>query len=342
MIFALLWLYGAKGFVLYKGMKIIKIGTRGSPLALKQVEMVKAALAQKCPDIQTQTVVIKTSGDWDPAQGEVRLSEKEGGKGQFAKEIEAALLAGEIDCAVHSMKDMDSHMPKGLILEHMLERDDSRDVLLVSKSAKIGQKKRLDILPEGAVIGTASVRRQAFLLARRPDLKIVPMRGNVQTRIDKLRKEQKVDATLLALAGLKRLGLEDEADVILDPEEMLPAAGQGAVGIELREKDSDILAIFSQISHGETVLRVLAERAALAVLGGSCHTPIGAHAMLQGDHMHLRLQITALDGSQSYTEEGVYVVRNNEEARAFGRQLGHILKDKVPARFLDQHIKGAP
>lgn len=329
------------GFVRIKMNKVLKIGSRGSPLALAQVEMVRTALAETFPDLQTELVVIKTSGDWEPAHGEVRLSAQDGGKGLFAKEIERALLAGAIDCAVHSSKDMDSDIPSGLILRHYLPRADARDVLLLSRKVKESlddlPADPFEALPHGATVGTASVRRQAFLLARRPDLNIVPMRGNVQTRIDKLNNDQ-VDATLLAMAGLSRLGLEHAADYVLDDDDMLPAAGQGAVCIELRGGDGGITAVFDQINHAETCVCVTAERAALKTLDGSCHTPIGAHAVLRDGGVYLRLQVAALDGSTVITQQGLLTDWSTGDVAGFGRGVAAQLKDKIPASMLDQSI----
>ncbi len=333
--------------------KIIRIGTRGSPLALVQANTVCAKLAEAHPDLQTEIVVIKTSGDWKPSDGEVRLSEAEGGKGQFAKEIEQALLAGEIDAAVHSMKDMDSHLPDGLVLDHMLEREDPRDALLLRDRVSLGGELSSDdlannsqlkdggfsALPEGCVVGTASVRRAAFLLSRRPDLKIVPFRGNVQTRIDKLRGENSdgsVGCTLLAMAGLNRLGLADEVDVVLGVEDMLPAAGQGAVGIEVREgdEDEDVLSIFSHISCFNTVVCVKSEREVLRILDGSCHTPIGAYATYEGGELWLRVRVSSLDGQQNFEDEIRGAVENVEDAIKLGHEIGRRLKKKIPPGIL--------
>ncbi|PZO86581.1 MAG: hydroxymethylbilane synthase, partial [Micavibrio aeruginosavorus] len=195
--------------------KSLKIGTRGSPLALLQTEMVEGALKARLPDLQIERVVIRTTGDWKPEQGEKRLSEAEGGKGLFAREIELALLDRTIDCAVHSLKDMPSFLPEGLALDHMLERADPRDAFICHKVSSY-----MD-LPQGAVVGTSSLRRQAFLLAKRPDLKIVPIRGNVQTRLAKLAEGQ-VDATYLAMAGLDRLGISGDFIHPVSMEDMLP------------------------------------------------------------------------------------------------------------------------
>ena len=315
-----------------ESLKILRIGTRGSPLALKQVEMVQGALGEHFPDLKTEVVVIQTSGDWKPEDGEVRLSEEAGGKGQFAKEIEAALLAGEIDCAVHSMKDMDSFLPDGLVIDHMLPREDVRDVLLFSNELADNVQINsggFDMLPQGAVVGTASVQRAAFLLAERPDLKIEPFRGNVQTRIGKVRVGN-VDVSLLALAGLNRLGISHEADVILDVETMLPSAGQGAVGIEIRDGDDAVLSLISRISHLKTVLCVKAERAALRVLDGACHTPIGAYATLDDGSMTLRVRVCSLDGRQSFYDDVTGEVSSIKEAEDLGREIGEKMKAVIP------------
>ncbi len=305
--------------------KTVKIGTRGSKLALVQADMVAGALTAQ--GAQVEIVRIETSGDWKPAQGETRLSEAEGGKGQFAKEIEAALLRGEIDCGVHSMKDMPSFLPEGLVIRHMLPREDARDAFLSNGAKTISD------LPQGAVVGTSSLRRQAFVLARRPDLKVVPIRGNVPTRIEKLRAGQ-VDATLLALAGLRRLGLEKEISAVLDVAEMLPAAGQGAVGIEIRADDAEIAAFLDKLHCSKTGLCVHAERAALQVLDGSCHTPIGAHAVLDGDRLMLQVDVASGDGRQFFKTEKTATVKTDADAEALGRMAGEDLKARVPKELL--------
>lgn len=315
--------------------KII-IGTRGSPLALTQTEMVKAELKAAHPDLDVEIVIIKTTGDWRPEDGEKRLEVAAGGKASFAKEIEGAMLAGEIDAAVHSMKDMEAALPEGLQIAHMLPREDTRDALLINNLANNNQN--ISALPQGAVVGTASVRRQAFLLSKRPDLEVVPLRGNVQTRIKKLRMPDfRVDATLLAIAGLKRLGLEGEADFVLDPEDMLPAAGQGAVGIETRTGDV-AAALFDSFSCHETMLRVSAERSVLGVLSASCHTPIGVHAVLDNGMMVLRSKVVSLDGQESYEEEMSAAISSIDEAEALGQKLGESLAAQLPEGFLDQII----
>lgn len=315
----------------------IRIGTRGSALALTQTNMVRDALAQAHPDVEVEIVIIKTTGDWRPEQGEKRLEVAAGGKASFAKEIEEAMLAGDIDCAVHSMKDMDSKLPNGLQIAHMLPREDVKDVILINGLSNNNQN--IKALPQGAIVGTASVRRQAFLLSKRPDLRVVPIRGNVQTRIDKLRKrELELNATLLAMAGLKRLGLEDEADVILSIDEMLPAAGQGAVGIETRTGD-DVAYLFDSFSCRETVLRVSAERSVLKVLNASCHTPIGVYAEFSDGIMILKAKAVSLDGTQSFEQQAQGEVADVAAAETLGRQVGEELAAQLPDGFLDQAIE---
>ncbi len=312
----------------------IRFGTRGSPLALRQTDMVRTALSKAAPEIETEVVVIKTSGDWSPEQGENRLLETAGGKGQFAKEIEEALLDGRCDAGIHSMKDMESHLPKGLVIEHMLPREDPRDCIIFK--GLTNKVQNISDLPKGMVIGTSSVRRVAFLLRQRPDIRIVPLRGNVQTRIDKLKKgEQGMDGILLAVAGLKRLGIGHEAGLIIETNEMLPSAGQGAVGIEILDNSRKSLSIFDQINCSKTLLNVKAERMALAVLDGSCHTPIGCHAVLEDGVMRLRLQVASMDGQKSFFEEASARVADVKAAENFGRDLGEKLKAKLPAGFLE-------
>ncbi|MFK7840141.1 MAG: hydroxymethylbilane synthase [Bdellovibrionales bacterium] len=314
--------------------KQLKIGSRGSPLALAQVALVEAALVKHFPDLECKFVIITTSGDWKPEDGEVRLAERAGGKAQFAKEIEEALLSGAIDCAVHSMKDMDSFLPQGLVIDHMLAREDVRDVLLLSDDHRSKDSSSLDILPHGASIGTVSVRRAAFLKAKRPDLNFVPFRGNVQTRIDKLRAGQ-VDATLLARAGLNRLGLAHEGDMIFSVDDMLPASGQGAVGIEVREGDDNVIAFFSRISSLNTVFCVKSERAVLKALNGSCHSPIGAYAVIENGQMWLRACVASLDGTVIIHDDIRGHVSTVEQAQTLGREIGLRMKAILPKGILE-------
>ena len=312
-------------------MKRLKLGTRGSPLALKQTDMVRQALLAVDPSIEVEVVEVLTSGDWKPSHGETPLKADAGGKALFAKEIEERLLSGEIDAAVHSMKDMESYLPDGLVIPWMLPREDPRDALIVTDAEARGVS--VDDLPIGALVGTTSLRRQAFLLSRRPDLKITPLRGNVQTRVQKIRSGQ-VDASFLAWAGLKRLGLTDEAAGVIAPEVMLPAAAQGAVGIEILSDRREDLSVFDQISCTHTVSCVLCERSVLQEINGSCHTPVGVYATLENGEMHVRACVLMPDGSARFEEEGSARVSSIEEAVALGRQVGQVLKPRIPEGVL--------
>jgi hydroxymethylbilane synthase len=268
----------------------LRIGTRGSPLALIQAEELRRRLAAAHPHLADpaaiELTVIRTTGD----RVQDRPLADLGGKGLFTKEIEEALLAGAVDFAVHSMKDLPTWLPSGLALACLLPREDPRDALLARDGASIAG------LPEGAVVGTASLRRQAQLLALRPDLRVVPLRGNVETRLRKL-EAGTVDATLLALAGLKRLGLADRATAILSADEMLPAVAQGALGIEVRAGDDVALALLAPLDDPATATVVAAERACLAGLDGSCRTPIAALAEPEpGGWLRLRALLATPDG----------------------------------------------
>ncbi len=292
-------------------MALLKIGTRGSKLALTQTGLVRDALARAVPALAAadaiEIVVIKTTGD---AIQDRPLSEA-GGKGLFVKEIEEAMLEGRIDAAVHSMKDMPTAQPDGLVISAFLPREDARDVLIA------GDVRRIADLAPGAVIGTSALRRRAQLLHRRPDLKVVTLRGNVDTRLAK-RERGEVDATFLALAGLKRLGLGDVGTPVPE-DEMLPAVGQGAVCIECRAGDSRTRGWLAAIDHAATGTCVAAEHAMLAVLDGSCRTPIAGHAVLTGGGLHLRGLIAKPDGA-----EVIAVERQGAagDAAALGREAG--------------------
>lgn len=309
--------------------KTLRIGTRGSKLALFQAGLVADALKAAHPGLGVEIVEIQTSGDWKPAHGETRLAEVEGGKGLFAREIEQAILDGSVDCGVHSLKDMPAVLPEGLVIRHVLERADPRDALLANNDAN-ATVRSLDDLPQGAVVGTSSMRRQAMILAKRPDIKIKPLRGNVPTRIEKLRAGQ-VDATLLALAGLTRLGLAHEASCILEPDQMLPAAGQGIVGIEIRANDTATAAVLDSIHHCDTGYVAAAERATLAVLDGSCRTPIGAFATLDGGVLTLRVMVASPDGGRVYADEQSGPVTGDDAAARLGQVVGLRLKARVPS-----------
>lgn len=300
---------------------ILRLGTRGSPLALTQARMVRAALA-KAHGLDPERIaleVIRTSGD--------RIQDRPladvGGKGLFTKEIEEALAAGAIDLAVHSSKDMPTVLPAGLMLSAFMEREDPRDVFISRKASSIAE------LPQGATVGTASLRRQAMVKRKRPDLTIVPLRGNVDTRLRKL-DEGVADATLLALAGLKRLGLADAATAILGIDEFLPAVGQGAIGIETRAEDSRTREMLDAINHADTFSALTAERAFLAVLDGSCRTPIGGHATISGGRLRFRGMIVKPDGSEAFeaTREGDVC-----EAEKLGADAGGELKGRAGPDF---------
>ncbi len=312
-----------------KNKKTIRIGTRGSALALIQSEIVRKELLDRFPDLSVEIVPIDTSGDWKPSQGEVRLSESKGGKAQFAKEIEEAILSGHVDCGVHSMKDMASVLPEGLQISHVLPRGSAADVYVSVRYPSLAD------LPEGAVVGTSSLRRQAFMLALRPDLVVEPLRGNVHTRLGKLDAGQ-VDATLLARAGLDRLGMTEAPGHDLDFETMLPAGGQGAIGIETCADRTDLFPFFDPLHCRETGLCVFAERGALAALGGSCHTPVGAHAVFDASSgiVTLALKVADLDGTGVYQERDHMICPDRDAAHAFGEALGARLRARIPAEML--------
>jgi hydroxymethylbilane synthase len=300
---------------------ILRLGTRGSPLALAQARMVRQALAS-AHGFDAERIaleVIRTSGD----RIQDRPLSEAGGKGLFTKEIEEALAAGTIDLAVHSSKDMPTVLPPGLVLSAFLPREDPRDAFISRKAKSIAE------LPRGATVGTASLRRQAMLKRIRPDVKIVPLRGNVETRLRKL-DERVADATLLALAGLKRLGLADAATEVLDVDAFLPAIGQGAIGIETRADDSRTRDLLVAINHADTANALAAERAFLAVLDGSCRTPIAGHATVSGGHLRFRGLIVKPDGSEAFetTREG-----DVGDAEKLGADAGSELKGRAGPDF---------
>ncbi len=304
-------------------MTALKLGTRGSQLALWQVHAVQDALTIAQPDMpEPEVVVITTTGD---RVRDRRLAEI-GGKGLFTKEIDGALLDGRIDVAVHSMKDVETWLTDGVTLAAMLPREDPRDAFLSDIAKDIAG------LPVGAKVGTASIRRAAQLCARRPDLEVVLFRGNVDTRIAKLRAGE-VDATLLAYAGLKRLGREGEIASILAPEDLLPAAGQGAVGVTCRSDDAATLARLAAIGHAPTEAEVTAERAVLARLDGSCHTPIAALARVDGDNLSLDAMVLTPDGSQQIAASNQGPVA---DATRLGDAVGTALLDQGARAILEQ------
>jgi len=294
----------------------LKIGTRGSPLALAQVKLFIEALQAKHAGLQAEIVTITTSGD----RIQDRPLSEVGGKGLFTKEIEDALLEGSIDCAVHSMKDMPTKLPDGLIIPCLLPREDVRDAFFSLKA------KTLDDLPKGSVVGTSSLRRQAIILAKRPDLKVVTFRGNVGTRLKKL-EEGIVDATLLAVAGLNRLGQAHLIQSILEPEVMLPAVAQGAIGIEVRENDRATQKLLEAVHCYVTELRVTAERSFLAVMDGSCRTPLAALMGVPDPHHRARFDALKAEPDGSRVREVSYMmnVTNPHEAKALGETAAHDL-----------------
>lgn len=278
----------------------LRVGTRASPLALTQTRMFLSLLTRFCPVLRGMDVfhehAIRTTGDATQATGE-RLADI-GGKGLFAKEIHEALLDGRIDFAVHSLKDLETELPPGVVLACVLPREDPRDVLILGADCPLPTgDDPYATLPQGAVIGSSSVRRQAQLLAARPDLVVHNIRGNVHSRLDKVRRGDYA-ASLLAMAGLNRLGLEDEASVLIDTDVMLPSACQGIVGITVRAADTELHSLLSAIADKDALTMATAERALLGELDGSCHTPIGAFArLLPEGRMYLSGLVARADGS---------------------------------------------
>ncbi|MBN9673996.1 hydroxymethylbilane synthase [Roseibium aggregatum] len=299
----------------------LRIGTRGSLLALAQAHETRDRLmaAHKLDEDAFEIVVIKTSGD----KIQDRPLSEVGGKGLFTKEIEEALLDGRIDIAVHSSKDMPTVLPDGLALTAFLPREDVRDAFLSPKA------KTLTDLPQGAVVGSSSLRRQAMIKRLRPDIEVVMYRGNLQTRLRKL-AEGEVDATLLAAAGLKRLGQDKEITCLLDTETFLPAVGQGAICIESREAEEKTLALLAAIHDEETQIRLDAERAFLAVLDGSCRTPIGGLATIDGGTLHFKGVVLKPDGSEAHDVQESGPVA---DAIRIGTAAGEALKARVGPDF---------
>jgi hydroxymethylbilane synthase len=303
------------------GATFLRIGSRGSPLALVQAREVQRhlAVAAGVDAGRIEITVIRTTGD----VVQDRPLADAGGKGLFTKEIEEALLAGKIDLAVHSSKDLPTVLPPGLTLAGFLPREDARDAFISHKA------KTLSELAPGAVVGTASPRRQALVKRLRPDVTVVTLRGNVETRLRKLDAGE-VDATLLAVAGLKRLGLLAAATAILDPDAFIPAVGQGAIGIETRADDAKTRALVALIDDADTATAVAAERAFLAVLDGSCRTPIGGHATVGGGSVHFRGIIVKPDGSEAFE---VWREGRSDAAIELGADAGRELRDRASADF---------
>ena len=298
---------------------IVRIGARGSRLSLIQAgqmqRAIAAALGVAPEEVETAVpiVIITTTGD---RVQDRRLLEI-GGKALFTKEIEEALIEGRVDCAVHSMKDVPAERQPGLVIAAIPEREDVRDAFLCLNYADIAS------LPQCARLGTASLRRQAQALHLRPDLEPVLVRGNVDTRLAKL-ADGAADAMILALSGLKRMGLQDHARSLIDPIEAPPAPGQGALAVETREADAETVWARA-LNHPPSALTVAAERGALEALEGSCRTAMGAHARLVGDRLKLVVEALTPDGAQRFRREGD-CAPNAADARAFGRELGEAVK----------------
>jgi len=316
----------------------LRVGTRGSPLALVQTRAFLTMLTRFCPVLRDmgafQEHAINTTGD----QVQDRRLAEIGGKGLFAKEIHEALVDGRIDFAVHSLKDLETALPPGLVLACTLRREDARDVLILGPDCVLPDTENpYDSLRQGAVIGTSSVRRQAQLLHARPDLQITMLRGNVQTRLDKI-ASRRCDASLLALAGLRRLGMEDRADIVLDPEIMVPSAGQGIVGVTVRESDIALRELLGAIEDYKARAVSTAERALLAELDGSCRTPIGGHARLipvvagEEPELHLTGLVAREDGSFLLKRA---ISGATADAARLGHELGRSLRADSPSNLFD-------
>ncbi|MGH1354749.1 MAG: hydroxymethylbilane synthase [Thalassovita sp.] len=295
----------------------LKIGTRGSPLALAQAHETRDRLATAfdLPPEAFEIVVIHTSGDNQRLIDADQPLKELGGKGLFTREIEQSMLRGGIDIAVHSMKDMPVLQPEGLVLDCYLPREDVRDAFVSLTAATLAD------LPEGAELGSSSLRRRAQLLHRFPHLKVVEFRGNVQTRMKKL-QEGVADATFLAMAGLNRLGMADVARSAIDPDDMLPAVAQGAIGIERRMDDSNTAGLLEALHDGVTGQRLAAERAFLEALDGSCETPIAALAELDGDTLRLRGEVLRPDGSEVIADDRTCPVADGPDlGRAMAKDM---------------------
>ncbi|MBB5220541.1 hydroxymethylbilane synthase [Amaricoccus macauensis] len=299
----------------------LRLGTRGSPLALAQAKEVRARLmaAHGLPEAAFEIVVIRTTGDRVQDRPLAAL----GGKGLFTREIEEALARREIDAAVHSMKDMPTLQPAGLVIGCLLPREDVRDAFVSPRFAGLAE------LPAGEIVGTSSLRRAAQLRNARPDLQVVEFRGNVQTRLGKL-ADGVAAATFLAMAGLNRLGRSDVPAVPIPVDEMLPAVGQGAIGVESRADDDMVSELLSAIHDAETGLRLAAERAFLAGLDGSCQTPIAGLAEIEGGRLRLRGEILRPDGSErlAHASEGA-----TGDGDALGAEAAAVLRGRAGPNF---------
>ena len=313
----------------------VVIGTRASKLALWQAEWVKSHLERMNPGLEVELNKIKTTGD---KILDVPLA-KVGGKGLFVKEIEEALLRGEADLAVHSMKDVPTEFPQGLHLAVICEREDPRDAFIAPLEGPKFKVQRFRELPEGANLGTSSLRRSSQLLSIRPDLKIVQLRGNLETRFRKL-DEGQFDAMILAAAGVKRLGWEQRITEIIDPAVSLPAIGQGAIGIECRTEDGFINSLIAPLSHKETSICVRAERALLKRLQGGCQVPIAAHAVIKDGRLVMDGLVGSVTGDRIIKE---HLEGNIEDAETIGITLGEKLlsmgADKILAEVYGSEVR---
>ncbi len=306
-------------------MKALRIGTRGSALALWQARSIARAL-REATGIEPEIVIIKTSGDKFQQTSFSQI----GTKGIFIKELEDALLEGRIDLAVHSMKDVPTEMPAGLTIAAIGKREDVRDALLSSSGATLAS------LPQGARVGTSSLRRQSQLLYARRDLRLLELRGNVDTRIEKLKRGD-YDAIVLAKAGLDRLGLSGNISEVLPHDVSLPAAGQGAIGIEARTGDAETLRVLTALEDAETRSAVTAERSALAGLGGGCQVPIGAWGRVENGKLALDVAVLSPDGKQRMWEKDS---GSPEEAEAIGKRIAQKLRDGGAAALLERESRG--
>jgi hydroxymethylbilane synthase len=300
----------------------VRLGTRGSPLALAQAEATRDLLA-RAHGVDPKAIEIVTFVSTADRLKDRPLSEV-GGKGLFTKEIDEALLAGQVDIGVHSAKDMATSLPEGMAIGAFLEREDVRDAF-ISLTVR-----GIDYLPEGARFGTSSIRRAAQVLRLRPDLRIVPFRGNVETRLKKL-ADGVADATLLALAGLKRLGEDHRATAILDTQSFMPAPAQGAIALAVRAGDARAAGLVAPLNHMPTWQAVTAERAMLAVLDGSCRTPVGALSLFEGGTLTLNGEILSLDGAEQFVDA---VSGPAGDGERLGAELARRLLDAAGPDFL--------
>jgi len=316
------------------GIEPFRIGTRGSPLALAQAYETRRRLQAEFPELNEdgalEICVMKTQGDMILDKSLMEL----GGKGLFTKELDTALLANEVDICVHSMKDVPTWLPEGTILPCNLPREDTNDAFIY----KDGSVKSIEELPDHSVIGTASLRRQSQLMAKNPTFKCVNFRGNVQTRLRKL-DDGVVDATLLAIAGLKRMDMDDCATAVLDWDEMLPAVAQGAIGIQCRSDDERSLKYITALSDPDTKACVDCERAFLEALDGNCKTPIAGQARIVDGKIQFRGLIAMPDGSLKYETESEGAV---EDATEIGRKAGEKLKAEAGDSFFEMMVEMSP